>query len=45
MVLCEIFVFQIYGNGDSQQLAQGIQHLMWRETVYIRIYIYAYRVS
>jgi hypothetical protein len=24
MALCEIIVFQFYGNGDSQQLAQGI---------------------
>jgi len=38
MMLYEIFVFQFYGNGDSQHLAQAIQHLMWwRETVYICI--------
>lgn len=40
MVLYEIFVFQFYGNGDSQQLAHGIQHMMWWGE---RRYIYVYR--
>ena len=29
MVLYEVFVFQFYGNDDSQQLAQGIEHVTW----------------